>query len=440
VGLLYPYSPGVEDEISISSSIAKIPASFDTIGIVGSANTGTAGTAYLIKTYDEAVTTFGATSRIVEHIAHIFRNFDLRAAAIVAVPAGAPTAVTGGAGTGDGTHKIYTFANKDWDKNATTKVYKNGTQVTTGFTIDHINGVVTFVAANQGTDTVTADYSYHPADSAYATALNTLALEEAIRIVLLDNSRETLHDEVVSHLATCAADDKERMAIIGALPGKTKATIKTLAHGLNNGRIMLVPAPIDTDGNAIAGSYLAAAFAARDSQITDPALPRNFESVIGFGGLEVKFNKADTDELLGAGVAVCAEIGGKIEMLRSVTTYSYTGSDVPDNTYREWCTNKSADYVARRMRARARGVLAKHRKDTPATREILKTELTMEMESFVSEEIILRELDANNNQISPAEITISEDPGLPGVLYANYGGTLVGSAYKVYLTGQLKTS
>ena len=56
-------------------------------------------------------------------------------------------------------NKTYYAVQQFW-KTGTAKVYKNGSEETTGFTVDEIEGKVVFDSALQPTDIVTVDYTY----------------------------------------------------------------------------------------------------------------------------------------------------------------------------------------------------------------------------------------------------------------------------------------
>jgi hypothetical protein len=63
--------------------------------------------------------------------------------------------------SGDATFKIYQaeLGNRLWSPSQTVTIYKNGTPVTSGLTIDYPNGKVTFATANIVTDVITADFN-----------------------------------------------------------------------------------------------------------------------------------------------------------------------------------------------------------------------------------------------------------------------------------------
>lgn len=57
-----------------------------------------------------------------------------------------------------GDHKVYQAAwgSRRWDNRETLTIKKNGTTVTSGFTVDHLSGKVTFASANLVGDAITA--------------------------------------------------------------------------------------------------------------------------------------------------------------------------------------------------------------------------------------------------------------------------------------------
>lgn len=80
-----------------------------------------------------------------------------------AVPTtGEATTDVGGAHT---TYQVTNAAHRILDPQAAVTVKKNGTPITTGFTIDRLFGRILFTAALLGTDVVTIDASYLPTTS-----------------------------------------------------------------------------------------------------------------------------------------------------------------------------------------------------------------------------------------------------------------------------------
>lgn len=72
-----------------------------------------------------------------------------------------------------GDHKTYKFLNKNI-KNTGVKIYKNGVEVTTGFTIDYVNGIITFSTVNAATDIIKSDYTYTVGSYIYVLCLKEL--------------------------------------------------------------------------------------------------------------------------------------------------------------------------------------------------------------------------------------------------------------------------
>ena len=72
--------------------------------------------------------------------------------------------------------KTYQGVNQWWDATIAATVYKNGTAITSGFTLDYDEGTVTFTSALISSDVVRADYTYKlPTGIFQATALTVAA-------------------------------------------------------------------------------------------------------------------------------------------------------------------------------------------------------------------------------------------------------------------------
>lgn len=71
----------------------------------------------------------------------------------------------------DSAFKVYRAVNQFWNDDDVT-VYKNGSEVTTGFDVNRTEGKVTFTAANAASDVISVDYGYQmPTEVAEATGL-----------------------------------------------------------------------------------------------------------------------------------------------------------------------------------------------------------------------------------------------------------------------------
>jgi len=55
---------------------------------------------------------------------------------------------------------VYTSIRSPWVESEGATVYKNGTEITSGFTIDYTNGKVTFDSANSSSDIIEASFVY----------------------------------------------------------------------------------------------------------------------------------------------------------------------------------------------------------------------------------------------------------------------------------------
>ncbi|NMB82940.1 MAG: hypothetical protein GYA14_14100 [Ignavibacteria bacterium] len=60
----------------------------------------------------------------------------------------------------DATYKIYSSRFPVWDSNYTATIYKNGTQITSGFTINYNSGNVTFTDAQQSSDDIQVSFRH----------------------------------------------------------------------------------------------------------------------------------------------------------------------------------------------------------------------------------------------------------------------------------------
>ncbi|MCD6574231.1 hypothetical protein J7K97_00935 [Candidatus Aerophobetes bacterium] len=55
---------------------------------------------------------------------------------------------------------VYTSIRSPWLSSEGSTIYKNGTEITSGFTVDYTNGKVTFDSANSSSDVIEASFVY----------------------------------------------------------------------------------------------------------------------------------------------------------------------------------------------------------------------------------------------------------------------------------------
>lgn len=115
----------------------------------------------------------------------------------------------------------------------------------------------------------------HVEESDYESAFQALNGVENIQIILCDSGDLAVQQSLRSCLETASAARRERIALVG-MAGATTAMLVERAELLNSERMVLVgPDALDSQGNALAGIFAAAAVAAAVAAVNDPAVPLN---------------------------------------------------------------------------------------------------------------------------------------------------------------------
>ncbi|GAB6086473.1 phage tail sheath subtilisin-like domain-containing protein [Alkaliphilus crotonatoxidans] len=193
----------------------------------------------------------------------------------------------------------------------------------------------------------------------YEAALNLLANEEAVKIVISDTTDPEIHQAIKLHCEAASENRKERRCHLGLNKELSVSAMTNQAAALNSGRVTLWGSvPLRLDGTAHDSSvYLAAAAAAQDALELDPAMPiHNVQLPASlFGGLYNRLEEAQYEALYGGGVAACRAVNGRIYIDRWVTTYTQNDQvnpPVADDIYQEGTVAKVKDYIDEGLRNR----------------------------------------------------------------------------------------
>lgn len=227
-------------------------------------------------------------------------------------------------------------------------------------------GVVTLTARNKGTVGNAV---------ALATAMATAGLAAAVAAFsagatnpLLDTPLATVaqggHEILVvpytdstslvalrTHLAFVSGPMEQRRAIgcIGFTGSLANAT--TLAAALNAERETQALLP----GTTTPGEELAAAYAAVVAGEEDPSRPLNTLELVGVNPPPVanRLTRTEQESALANGVTPL-EVGpgGRVQIVRAITTYTVNPAAVPDIAWLDLTTVRTMDYVARACRTR----------------------------------------------------------------------------------------
>ena len=218
-------------------------------------------------------------------------------------------------------------------------------------------------------------------DGDYETAFAALMAEEDVKFMVCDSRSATMHGQMCDAIE--AADEKSRYRIgVVESSESTRTALVSAAQALNSERMVML-------SHHCSGGVPGAAAAAVCGQMageTDPAVPMNGVELLGIGEIGGNFSDADLNLLVRGGVLPLETLGGRISIIRGITTRSTTGG-AADATWREVNTIRIVDTVIPAIRDSLRTAFVRC-KNTAQTRGAIRTRVIIELERFVQQEII----------------------------------------------------
>ena len=210
--------------------------------------------------------------------------------------------------------------------------------------------------------------------------------QQAAQILVCDSAEVTVQQALRSAVEDASSARMERIAVVGG-DGETAADLVTHAAELNSERMVLVgPDALDSGGKTLPGVFAAAALAGVIASGRDPAVPLNGAEVRGLGGLSTSYSDNDIDLLVRGGVTPLESVAGVVSPVRGITTRTTTGG-AADTTWRELTTILIVDDVIPAVRQALRSKFTRA-KNTAQSRSAIRSQVIVELENKVAEEII----------------------------------------------------
>lgn len=216
----------------------------------------------------------------------------------------------------------------------------------------------------------------------YETAFAALMDAGAIRYMVCDSREAEVHAKL--HETIKNADEKSKYRIGIVESGSTnRENLISNAGRLNSERMLLVS---HHEADGVPGSVAAAVCGVMAGE-SDPAMPLNGAVLSGLGALDGgNFSDADLALLIKGGVTPLETANGSVSVMRGVTTRTQTGG-ADDATWREVNTVLIVDTVLPGIRDALRADFARA-KNTARTRGAIRTRTVIELENYLSREII----------------------------------------------------
>lgn len=221
----------------------------------------------------------------------------------------------------------------------------------------------------------------------YEEAFALLNTREDITVVICDSTSLTVQQKLRESVEQAGTMRRERVAVVGVTKEELMETMTLRAEGLNSERVVLVgPSGVNESGDAISGTGLAACVAGVLAGETDPAIPLGGAELKGVSGLSQRLTDAEIEQLIQRGVSPLEQLGGRIVVVRGVTTRTTTDG-VRDESWQDLCTVRVIDTVIPGIR-NALHTKFRRAKNTPRGRGAIRAQVVLELENFLKREII----------------------------------------------------
>ena len=255
------------------------------------------------------------------------------------------------------------------------------------FGADSQLGKMLKLAYQNGAGTVLAYPVAEDSAAAYSPAVSAILAEKRSSLCVLGSALEAVQTAFCTALSGAAQQKGECIGFCG-MGAATAAQLGARAQKLNCERVVFVGPQVYVAGETAAqdGCMAAAALAGALAAERDPALPLNGLELAGLTGVTAVYSDTEYDALVAAGVTALECEGGRVQVIRALTTRSKTGGSA-DKTYRELTTMLILDELIPAIRTALRTKFA-HAKNNVLTRKAIRNQVVLELEERVEREII----------------------------------------------------
>ena len=211
----------------------------------------------------------------------------------------------------------------------------------------------------------------------YEAAFRALEKVEDIAVVVCDSEELEVQKALRESVKNASQARRERISVVPGDNGAAVTQLTQRAGDLSCERVVLV---------APGGAEAAAAVAGAIAGERDPAVPLGGAELKGGISLEENWNDNEVDTLILGGVTPLEQSGGVVSVIRGVTTRTKTG-EAKDPTWRELTTIRVVDDVIPALRSALRAKFSRA-KNTEQGREAIRSQVIVELENKVADEII----------------------------------------------------
>lgn len=263
-------------------------------------------------------------------------------------------------------------------------------------------------------------------EAQYAQAIATAEQLEGVRVVVCDSTTAQVQQTLRESVERASAARRERIAVVGGAQGETVSQLTARAEQLNSERMVLVaPAALNQAGEPVSGARCAAAVAGAIAGQSDPAIPLGGAELGGLSGLTEQYDDHEIDALVRGGVTALESVGGRVSVVRGVTTRSKTGG-AADAAWRELTTILIVDDVIPGIRDALRTRFTRA-KNTAQSRSAIRSQVIVELEKRLAQEIIT----------DYEDVTVRAVEGEPTVCLVEFAFTVAHGLNQIWLSAHI---
>ncbi|MBQ1264413.1 MAG: phage tail sheath protein [Oscillospiraceae bacterium] len=241
----------------------------------------------------------------------------------------------------------------------------------------YLNGAGTVLACPVAQDSV----------EAYKAAFALVFAEKKASYCVIGSAKEDVQTALRDAVEEASEQRGECIGFCG-MENPEDADLTARAMALNSERMVLLAPDVcmDDEGTMEGGCMAASAMAGALCDQSDPALPLNGLVLRGLYGVSKVYTDTEYDALAQGGVTAAECIGGKVSIIRALTTRTKTGG-AQDMTFRELSTVLIIDDVIPSIREALRAKFTRA-KNNALTRKAIRNQVVIELEERIEREII----------------------------------------------------
>ena len=270
------------------------------------------------------------------------------------------------------------------------------------------------LAYQNGAGTVLACPVAEDTEAAYRAALALLLAEKRASFCVVGSTQEKIHIALRDAVEAASGQRGECIGLAG-MASPSVAELTARAAKLNSERVVLMAG----------GCMAAAALAGVLCDQSDPAMPLNGQVLQGISGVTAGYEDTEYDALVAAGVTALECVGGRVSVIRGLTTRTKTG-DAADKTFRELTTILIVDDVIPSIRRALRAKFTRA-KNSALTRNAIRNQVIVELEDRIDKEII----EGYDN------LTVTASTSDPTTCVVEFEFRVVHGLNRIYLTAHI---